>query len=180
MTLTEQDIEAVLTARTAFIASAEGLSHQQSRFTPEGKWSIAQIVEHIVRADQGMMVGTFRALEDFLAGRGMRKADNPHHGMTLEQIIENTWNGPVKAPASVEPQWGGPLSFWLSQLAANQQLLEDFARKAGNLDVEDMVFPHGISGPVNVHQRIAFMRFHLDHHREQIEAIKSRPDFPAA
>jgi len=173
-------VDAVETSRRHFIASAGGLNHRQATFAPEGIWSIAQIVEHIVWSDLGMMVGTFRAWEDLKAGRGMRKADNPHHGMNLEEVIELTWDGPAKAPVTVQPKWGGPLSYWLAQLAANRQMLTEFVESIGEADVEDMVFPHGISGPVNVLQRIEFMRFHLDHHRAQIDALKALPDFPAA
>ena len=178
MVLNPTLIASVQVAREDFIHAAAHLSHAQSRWAPEGKWSISQIVEHIVRADQGMMVGTFRALEDFRSGRGMRKSDNPHHGMSLEEILKRTWKGPVKAPQVVEPSWGGPVSFWLAQLAANQHTLEAFANLLGEEDAEDMVFPHGISGPVNVLQRIEFMRFHMDHHRHQIEAIKAMDGFP--
>ena len=179
MVLNPALVASVEAARQDFIETAKGLSHAQSRWSPDGKWSIAQIVEHVVWADQGMMVGTFRALEDHMSGRGMRKEDNPHHGLALKEVIARTWHGPVKAPSSVEPHWGGPLSYWLTQLHANRTLLSEFVLLVGDRDVEDMVFPHGISGPVNVHQLIEFVRFHLDHHRRQILDLKSMGGFPA-
>ena len=37
-----------------------------------------------------------------------------------------------------------------------------------------------ISGPLDVRQRLEFLRFHLDRHRAQVEQVKLHPDFPLA
>jgi hypothetical protein len=40
------------------------------------------------------------------------------------------------------------------------------------LDPEAIIYPHPISGPLNVKQRMEFLRFHMERHIHQIERIK--------
>ncbi len=43
---------------------------------------------------------------------------------------------------------------------------------------EQIIYPHIISGPLNVYQRMEFLRFHLERHQRQIENIKGHAGFP--
>jgi len=48
------------------------------------------------------------------------------------------------------------------------------------MDLESVVVPHVVSGPLDARQRLEFVRFHLDLHRAQIEAVRSAAGFPPA
>ncbi|WP_185731553.1 hypothetical protein [Larkinella rosea] len=44
----------------------------------------------------------------------------------------------------------------------------DFARLC-----EAIIHPHPISGPLDIHQRFAFLRFHIDRHRNQVTDLRT-------
>jgi hypothetical protein len=46
------------------------------------------------------------------------------------------------------------------------------------LDPEKVIYPHPISGPLNVLQRMQFLRFHMERHQKQVEQLKYHPQFP--
>ena len=102
-----------------------------------------------------------------------------HQGLTIEQIIEKTWKPKEQVPEVAKPRWGGPVEFWISMLRNCKPLLESLAQQLEGHDLEKIIYPHIISGPLNVIQRMQFFSFHLDRHRQQIEAIKLHPDYPA-
>ena len=47
-----------------------------------------------------------------------------------------------------------------------------------SLSVEKIIYPHPLSGPMNVPQRIQFLRFHLNRHQSQIKNLKKLGEFP--
>jgi hypothetical protein len=102
-----------------------------------------------------------------------------HQGKSIEQIIDETWKEKEQVPETARPRWGGPINYWIMALESCQPLLESMVTSLAGLDPERIIHPHPISGPLNIPQRLEFLRFHLDRHRGQIEKIKSSKDFPA-
>ncbi|MFM7671814.1 MAG: hypothetical protein ACKO6Q_04400 [Bacteroidota bacterium] len=35
-----------------------------------------------------------------------------------------------------------------------------------------IIYPHPLSGPLNVYQRLEFLRYHMERHQRQIEGIR--------
>ena len=64
------------------------------------------------------------------------------------------------------------------QLKANQLMLEALGKIFIGLDLEQIIYPNPISGPMNVVLRLEFSIFHLERHRQQIDSIKKHLDFP--
>jgi hypothetical protein len=56
--------------------------------------------------------------------------------------------------------------------------LEALAEAMQPMDPEQIIHPHPISGPLNIYQRMEFLRFHLDRHQQQVANLKMHPDFP--
>ena len=71
----------------------------------------------------------------------------------------------------VAPRFGGPASYWLENLRSSQQLLERLQPVLDGLDIQCVIFPHFLSGPLDAGQRIHFLRFHMKRHRGQVEDI---------
>lgn len=69
------------------------------------------------------------------------------------------------------PQTNGPLAYWVASLAACQPVLNALEQKLDGLDLEAVVAPHFLSGPLDARQRLEFLRWHMDHHRQQIGEI---------
>ena len=101
-----------------------------------------------------------------------------HRGLSIEEIVEKTWQPKEIAPEIARPRWGGSMEFWIISLTNCQPLLEALGRALEGYDLEKVIHPHPISGPLDILQRMQFLRFHLDRHRVQIENIKSHTDFP--
>ncbi len=175
----EELIKQVEQARQNFIAAASGLSYEQSYFkpTPEA-WSITEIVEHMTWAEQGGIIGIWKAIEGIKNNKPVWTGEAVHQGLSIEQIIERTWQPKEKVPENAKPRWGGPIDYWIASLKGCQNLLHALQIGLKGLDPEWVIFPHVISGPLNVFQRMEFLRFHLERHQKQIELIKAHLDFP--
>jgi hypothetical protein len=57
-------------------------------------------------------------------------------------------------------------------------MLDRLAGVLDGLDPETVLFPHFLSGPLDARQRVDFLRFHIQRHRKQIEALIAEPGFP--
>lgn len=167
-------IENVSKARQQFIQEAFGLSHKQANFkpTPEA-WSICQITEHIVWAEQIGINRMWQAVNGAKNNNPVWEGEAIHHGLSIEQIIESTWQAKEKVPEVAKPIWGGPIDFWISALAACQNVLEKLGDELEGLDPAQVIYPHPISGPLNLWQRLDFLRFHLERHHAQIKRVKA-------
>jgi hypothetical protein len=169
----------VAQARAEFIKAASGLSSEQSHFKPSAEsWSIAEVVEHMVWAEMGGINGIWKTLDGLKNSKPVWTGEAIHHGLTIEQIIEKTWKPKEQVPESAKPRWGGPIDYWIRALQGCQPLLESLMTELKGFDLEKVIYPHVISGPMNVVQRMEFLRFHLNRHQRQIENIKAHPDFP--
>lgn len=166
-------------ARQQFISAASGLSPEQAYFKPsKEEWSVVENTEHMVWAEYGGINGIWRAIEGLKINKPAWEGVSSNQGLSIEEIIEKTWQKKEKVPESARPKWGGPIDFWIASLQNCQRLLESLSKALVGLDIENIIYPHPISGPLNVPQRMEFLRFHLERHQRQIENIKAHPDFP--
>ena len=80
-------------------------------------------------------------------------------------------------PEVAAPRLGGSLTFWIHSLRSRQYVLEALAAELAGAPLQEIIYPHPISGPLDAHQRLQFLRFHLNRHREQVERVKESPSF---
>lgn len=170
----------VAQARARFINLASGITPAQATFkpTPEA-WCITENVEHMFWAEHGGINGMWKTFEAYKNGKPTFSGDLIHHGLTIEEIIAKTWKEKEIVPEVARPRLGGPVEFWNEALLSLQPVLSAFANVVANENLEKIIHPHPISGPLNVIQRFEFLRFHLDRHGEQIRRIKNDPAYPA-
>jgi uncharacterized damage-inducible protein DinB len=171
-----QDVER---ARRRYIDSVIELSPEQAQFTPSPSvWSAVENTEHIVRAEWGGINAMWNAAEGADTGDPAWTGDTPHRGKSIEQIVSETWRAKEQVPPVAAPTWGGALAFWIAALQANESLLQSLARTLDRHDLEGIHYPHPLSGPLDMRQRLEFLRFHLDRHRGQVEELKRHAGFP--
>jgi len=179
MASVEQLINDVAQAKERFISSVGNLGNDQIGFKTDAEsWSILEVAEHIARAEQSGVSGIWKALDGFKCDAPVWSGTPEHRGLKIEEVIERTWQEKEKVPAIAAPQWGGSISYWLAMIKAQQKALEELAQALTGIPLEDVIFPHPISGPLDAGQRLEFLRFHLDRHRGQVEAIKRHPNYP--
>ncbi|MBM3725699.1 MAG: DinB family protein [Acidobacteria bacterium] len=169
-------IRDVADARGRMLASVAGLTEDQASYRPSpDEWSIVENVEHIVLAEVSGVSKIWQAALSLRAGAPLFPPDqHTNRGLTIEQIVESTWKPRETAPPVATPHIGGPLEFWTVHLAACQLMLDRLALVLEGLDLEAVVFPHFLCGPLDAGQRLNFLRFHSDRHVQQIEGIRNR------
>jgi hypothetical protein len=166
-------------ARIDFISAVQGLSLSEASFKPsEDEWSIVDNVEHMVWAEMGGINGIWKTYEALKSRKPIWSGEAIHHGLSIEKIIEKTWQPKEQVPEIAKPKWGGSVHYWIAALNNCQVLLEKLGSKLVNEDLEKIIYPHIISGPLNVVQRMEFLRFHLNRHQNQIERIKVHINYP--
>ena len=172
-------LRAVGVARQQFIQAASGLTIEQSQFkSSPDVWSVVDNVEHLVWAEMGGINGMWKTFDGIKQNKPIWQGEAIHHGLPIEKVIELTWKEKEQVPEIAKPRWGGPVEYWILALNNCQSLLEELCQAMQGYDPEKIIYPHLISGPLNVMQRLEFLRFHLNRHQGQIENIKLHPDFP--
>jgi hypothetical protein len=170
---------AVERAREKLLGSVAGFSDAQAAFRPgEGQWSVLEVLEHLYLAEMSGVAKIWGALEALQAGRGGAEA-RPNRGRSIEEVVAVTWKPKEAAPEIATPHIGGPLRFWLAAHRSLRPLLADLGAKLQGVDLEAVVFPHFLSGPLDARQRLEFLRFHIERHAGQIVRIRASDGFPA-
>ena len=169
----KESIEKVEQARKNFIDACSGLTRAQTNFKiSEDQWSVTDVAEHIVRAEWGGVNGIWYAIDGYRNNQPVWEGENINYGLTIEEIVERTWLRHQPAPEPARPQWGGPIEFWLVCLRNCKNTLVETYKQMEGLDPEKIIYPHPLSGPLNVYQRMDFLRYHMERHIRQIENIK--------
>jgi hypothetical protein len=175
MTDVAELIAEVAAARRRVIADVAGLSEAEATWKPApDAWSVAQIVEHLTHAEHGGIIRIWQAADGVRSGRPVWQGEPVHRGQSIETIIAATWREREDAPANAIPFANGPLPYWVAAFAACQPVLDALGQVLEGLDLEAIVAPHVISGPLDARQRFAFLRWHMEHHRRQIADVRAR------
>jgi DinB superfamily len=175
----EDLVARVAVARKSFIDTASRLSSEQQYYKPDtDTWNVSENVEHMVWAEQSGINGLYRTIEALRNGKPLWSGEAIHHGLRIEEVIEKTWKPKENVPEIARPRWGGPVEYWFILLNNNQILLNELVKAMKGLDPEKVIYPHLLSGPLNVLQRMEFLRFHLERHQGQIERLMQLPSFP--
>jgi hypothetical protein len=171
-------IHAVERARANLVRSVVSLSDAQAAFKPAGGWSVVEVLEHLYLAEFSGIAKIAVALEALKAGRGWADA-RPNYGKSIEDIVAATWKPKETAPPIATPHIGGPIHFWLSATRSLPPVLAELGGRLRGANLEDVVFPHFLSGPLDARQRLEFLRFHIERHTDQVARIRSCEGFPA-
>jgi len=168
--------------RNGVIGATKGLSPAQWNFKPApDRWSIAEIVEHIV-VTQELVLGPLR---DQLAKAPPPLERNNKHvdAIIINQFPDRTIK--VKAPEVLQPT-----SRW-SPEEAMQRLVANYSRLVEVLETTPDLRQHAIDAPplkiitngeyekMDGYQWILAAAAHAERHTKQILEVKADPDFPS-
>ncbi|MBC7891452.1 MAG: DinB family protein, partial [Sphingobacteriaceae bacterium] len=95
-------------------------------------------------------------------------------GYSIEAIVARTWREKELVPAVAAPRLGGPVAYWAAMLRNLTPTLHTLGNALTEADLARMTPPHPISGPLDVRQRLEFLRFHLDRHCGQVVRLRER------
>lgn len=165
-------IQDVSIARTQYIDKVAGISEAQASWKPDAEvWNVVEITEHLFWAEQGGIFGMWKTLHAIREGSMGRTFESPHKNMPVEKVILTTWQPKEKVPAVAAPRLGGLLSFWKPSLSSLQEVLNAFGQDLQEDELRLQAHPHPISGPLDFQQRIEFLRFHINRHKEQVSQL---------
>ena len=169
----------VAAARTRYVDYVSQLTEQQGHYKPASDvWSAVEITEHLFWAEHGGIWGMWRALQAYRDGTPIWMGEHTNRGRSVEEIVALTWQPKEQVPAIAAPRMGGTLAFWCAALLSLQQPLEAFSEAVAGEDLEAIIHPHPISGPLDIGQRFEFLRFHIDRHRGQVAGLINLFNFP--
>lgn len=162
----------VADARARYLDQMNKLSEAQTRYKPSPEvWNAIENTEHLYWAEQGGIWGMWRALQAYRDGTPVWTGEHTNRGKSIETIVAETWQPKEKVPAIAAPRMGGTLAFWAASLESLQQPLAAFSRATTEDELDLVIHPHPISGPLDIRQRFDFLRFHIDRHRRQVEQL---------
>lgn len=168
-------IQEVSAARSSFLYEINNVTEEKARWKPEPEiWNVIENTEHLFWAEQGAIVGMWKTLHAIREGKMERSYDSVHKNMPVEQIIEMTWQPKEKVPPVAAPRIGGPLLFWKASLNGLQEVLDEFGKDIHEDELRLQAHPHPISGPLDFQQRLEFLRFHINRHKDQVLQLISK------
>lgn len=168
-----KELDKIKISRDRIMNEVTGLSSTQaSKKLDENSWNIQEVIEHLVLAERGGYNLICTAAEKFNSDNPIWSAISENDGLSIEEVIERTWKPKEDAPESATPKGNWSLSIWISHLKNCDDLLSDLPTKLDGLPLTKVIYPHFLCGPLNVIQRLEFIRFHIDRHVGQVKSIK--------
>jgi len=166
-------IESVADARAKYLAEVKSLSpHQTTHKVSDDIWNAIEITEHLYWVEQAGQVAIYKTIQAIAEGKTVWEGEHINKGLSIESIIERTWQPKEIAPAIVTPRLGGSIDLWTAYLKSLDIPLQALADKLKDTDLDILSFPNPVSGSFDIRHRLEFLRFHLNRHHKQVSALK--------
>jgi hypothetical protein len=179
MQTAQELIRDVAEARRRLLATVAVFTPAQAAFKPApGEWSVLENLEHLVLAEISGVSKIWQAADSFREGAPVFTGEHTNLGLSIDEVVVRTWKPKEMAPPIATPHIGGPLQYWITYSESCQSVLDGLGTALDGLDLEQVIFPHFLSGPLDARQRLEFLRFHLDRHHAQILRLFHHQAFP--
>ena len=132
------------------------------------KWSILEIIEHLVVAERAVLSGLFESSRQRQSQRSLK-----NHLMYIAVMAVLKLPFPVKVPApSMLPQGNKNLDDLRKMWDENLKSLQSYLSKLDQQSIQEDVFRHPIAGPMTVSQAVHMDFYHFDRHLRQIRRLQ--------
>jgi hypothetical protein len=167
--VTYRDVEA---CRTLIDTAIAGLDDAQGGVRVEGRWSIAEIVEHLDRTYTGTTKGLQRCLE---AGSTRTSASTARGRLRRWLVVTLGWfPSGIEAPRHVVPTGKVVLSATAAGVRQHLAEMDDILARAAGRFGRKAVLDHPILGPFSIADWARFHFVHTRHHCAQIRNRRGR------
>ncbi|WP_339289446.1 DinB family protein [Ureibacillus sp. FSL K6-0786] len=157
-------MEKIQKTREKLLQSVRSLSNEQLNAVPEeGKWSIAQVLEHLYLMEMNTVDGILETLS--------KDEYNPTEEKPLYHILDRT----VKrvAPDDLTPsEKFQTLEELIQKLEKSREALWQSIEGVSEEDLEQKSFIHRRYGLLSIRQWVSLIGYHEERHLQQIEEIK--------
>jgi len=158
-------VERLAAERDALLDRLAELDPEQLGRRPEaGVWSAAEVVEHMIIAEEYCQLAKVPIAELESRPRSLRQR-------ILYEIVVLVLKGPVGVSTPVDdmdPEGHAPLDELAARWRRSQDRLADVVRSVGDPG-RDAVFRHPVAGPMTPAQAIRMLEAHQRRHIRQIE-----------
>jgi hypothetical protein len=163
-------------ARAAFLAPIRSASDRQRSFRPApGAWSMLDVTEHLVLAEEKSLLGMRKGPP---AGTAITPLARVRMAMVL--LVMRT-DLRVKVPvARVLPTGSVTLAELEARWVEARRGLERYLEPLTTAEARTARFRHPIGGWVPVGTGVTFYAGHIRHHARQVRRIQRAPGYPAS
>jgi glutathione S-transferase len=158
--------------RDAIIRSTDGLTEQQMRNHPEGKWDTAAILEHLALT----YGSTARVMQKCLKeARPLATSATVRHRVARSLVLRFSYIPTGrKAPKQVVPS-GIAGKEALEMIYANLEKMDEaFAQCEQSFGTRCKIADHPVLGPIPISGWRKFHVLHTLHHMKQIDALRKQ------
>jgi uncharacterized damage-inducible protein DinB len=139
-------------------------------FAPEGKWSISQILVHLIQAEKlSLQYMKKKSLGIEQAGDTGAVEDLKYFFLTISQRLPLKYKAPKvlgeKAPDSF------PLSDTITKWDNFRAELKSFLDTIDSKHLKRKIYKHAVAGRLNVLHAVDFFTEHMQHHLPQIQKL---------
>jgi uncharacterized damage-inducible protein DinB len=168
----QQLYESLEAQRHQLMDSLKNLSFEKLNHQPEGKWSINQIIAHLITAEKMSVMYLTKKIQ------GVNEVENSGLFEELKMmglIVSQRLPFKFKAPRVVVENTSASTSLkqleqeWNSVRDETKTLLE----KIKDDQVKRMIYKHVRAGKLNIQHALIFFREHVIHHKPQIKRLQS-------
>jgi hypothetical protein len=176
MTATERAelVERLQKTETELLEMVTGVTDAQWAFKPAPeRWSIGEVVEHIVLAEALMFDTAVQSLD---------RPENPAWDATLvktetlRRALPNR-SRRVDAPAAIRPKQALSRADLMARFAEQRKRALAYVRDADR-PVKAHTAPNPFFGDLNAHQWLLYIPLHNERHNQQIAEVKTSPGYP--
>jgi hypothetical protein len=162
--------------RESLLSAVRGLSREQLEYheSPE-RWSVAENLEHIVIAEQGMLGWVVKTLQG--APGSAKSGDLGADDEALRNTLIASRKIGLQAPEFIRPTGRWPLAHLLPEFEAARKRTREFVL-ATDTDLRSRSRPHPQLGALDCYQWLVLIGSHCDRHRVQIGKVKASAGFP--
>lgn len=167
-------IELLLKSEQEMLQAIDGLTDQQWTFKPAPeRWSVGEVVEHIVLADALLFDTAVKALDARLDegwNATLAKTD------VLRKALPNR-SRRVDAPAAIKPQQAMTRAALVSRFKEQRAKALAFVRETDK-PLKAHTAPNPFFGSLNAHQWLLYIPLHHVRHNQQIAEVKASSGYP--
>jgi hypothetical protein len=200
----KQNLELLRSTRAGTLRLCSGITQAQSEFAPPGKWSVGEVLHHLLLADD-LYRGNFAQLIE-LQKSGQRPVlrrsfadlntsiafipkpilpmlEIPFTVMNMfvPSVVRETMMQfrllPAQNPDIITPKKGQPMNELRAALEASYDEMAALFNANSRLDYRGMVYQHPIMGSNNVVQMVRIVALHERRHQSQIQDLLRLPQF---
>jgi hypothetical protein len=151
-------------------ATVAAISADHLRDVPSpGRWSVSQVLEHLVLTERSVAHVLKRLLADAAARAVPPETDTRPILAAIDTRRITDRSIRTIAPDALRPHGKLTAAESLAALDTARAELEESARLGSGLALTQVVYPHPYLGPLNAYEWIAFVGGHMARHNEQIQ-----------